>query len=121
MKIKKLQQVRQRRKYRVRKGVSGCADRPRLSIFRSSRHIYAQIIDDMAGVTLAAANTMQKSISESIKHGGNADAAKKVGEMIAKEASKVGINQVKFDRSAYKYHGRVKVLAEAARNAGLIF
>ena len=121
MKIKKLQKTRLRRKYRVKKKVCGSADRPRLAIFRSNRHIYAQIIDDMSGVTLAACNTLQVAITESLTKTGNMDAATKVGELIAKEAAQVGINRVKFDRNKFKYHGRVKALAEAAREAGLVF
>ena len=121
MKIQKLQKTRLRRKYRVKKKVYGTADRPRLSIFRSSRHIYAQIVDDMSGVTLAACNTLQATVSESLASTGNKDAAKKIGELIAKEAAQVGIKQVKFDRNKFKYHGRVKALADAAREAGLVF
>ena len=121
MKIQKIQKTRLRRKYRVKKKVYGTQERPRLSIFRSSRHIYAQIVDDMSGVTLAAANTLQESVSGSVAKVGNKEAAAKVGELIAKEAAKVGINQVKFDRNRFKYHGRVKALADAAREAGLVF
>lgn len=121
MKIQRIQKTRQRRKYRVRKKVLGSSERPRLSVFRSNKHIYAQIIDDTSGVTLVSANTLQNAISESVKSGGNIEAAGKVGEALAKEAAKVGINKVRFDRSIYKYHGRVKKLAEAAKSAGLVF
>lgn len=121
MTIKKLGKTRQRRKFRVRNKVTGTSERPRLSVFRSNKHMYAQIIDDMSGVTLVAANTQQKAISEALKSCSNIAAAEKVGEALAKEAVKVGISQVKFDRNKYKYHGRVKVLAEAARKGGLVF
>ena len=110
-----------RRKYRVRKKVFGTADRPRLSVFRSSRHIYAQIVDDMAGVTLASASSMSADIRSKIGGKGNVDAAKQVGSVLAKQALGVGINCVKFDRNRYRYHGRVKALADAAREAGLVF
>lgn len=121
MKIQKLQKTRLRRKYRVKNKISGSADRPRLSVFRSNRHIYAQIVDDMSGVTLAACNTLQVAVADSLAGTGNKEAATKVGELIAKEAAQVGINRVKFDRNKFKYHGRVKALAEAARKAGLVF
>lgn len=121
MKAKRNNKTRQRRKYRVRKKVFGTAERPRLSVFRSNKHMYAQIIDDMAGVTLVAANTQQKAIGESLKSCANKSAAEQVGEALAKEANKVGITNVCFDRNEYKYHGRVKSLADAARKAGLVF
>lgn len=90
-------------------------------VFRSSRHIYVQIIDDMAGVTLASASTMAKGLRDSVKYGGNQNAAKAIGAAIAKQAMEVGIKAVCFDRNGYRYHGRVKVLADAARQAGLAF
>ena len=109
-------EARLRRHARVRTKISGTAERPRLDVFRSSRHIYAQIIDDEAGVTLASASTMDKDFTE---YGGNIDAAKAVGEKIAKVALEKGITEVVFDRGGYIYHGRVKVLAEGAREGGL--
>ena len=121
MKIKKLTKTRVRRKLRVRNKAVGTADVPRLSVFRSNRHMYAQIIDDSSGVTLAAANTNQKLISDSLKYSGNIEAAAKVGEELAKQALQVGIQKVKFDRNRFKYSGRVKALADSARKAGLIF
>jgi large subunit ribosomal protein L18 len=121
MQIDRIKKARVRRKFRVRKNVVGTPERPRLSVFRSNRHIYAQIIDDIAGVTLASAGTKQPSLRESLKKTGNINAAKIVGAEIAKQAIQVGIKAVKFDRSRFKYHGRVKALAMAAREAGLVF
>ena len=110
-----------RRKYHVRKKVSGTPDRPRLSVFRSNRHIYAQIIDDTAGATLASASTRVKAMRDQLSNAGDKKAAETVGETIAKQALGVGIKCVCFDRNRYKFHGRVKALAEAARKAGLAF
>jgi len=110
-----------RRKYHVRKKVSGTPDRPRLSVFRSNRHIYAQIIDDTAGATLASASTRVKTLRDQLTNAGNKKAAETVGETIAKQALGVGIKCVCFDRNRYKFHGRVKALADAARKAGLAF
>ena len=110
-----------RRKHRARKQIFGSPERPRLSVFRSSRHIYAQIIDDYAGVTLASASTRSKSLRAEISASGNKDAADAVGKAIAKQAIGVGIKCVSFDRNRYRYHGRVKALADAARKAGLVF
>ncbi len=110
-----------RRKYHVRKKVFGTRDRPRLSLFRSNRHIYAQIIDDVAGVTLASASTRAKGLRDQLSNSGNKKAAEIVGEAVAKQALGVGINCICFDRNRYKYHGRVKTLAEAARKAGMVF
>ena len=109
---------RVKRHSRVRGKVSGTAQRPRLSVFRSENHIYAQLIDDVAGVTLASASTVEKGF-EGI--GGNAEAAKKVGASIAERAVQKGIEDVVFDRGGYIYHGRVKALAEGAREGGLKF
>ena len=113
--------IAKRRKYHVRKIVCGTAERPRLSVFRSHRHIYAQVIDDVAGATLASASTKSKNLRGQIQKCGNKDAAAIVGEAIAKEALNVGIKCVCFDRGSYKYHGRCKALADAARKAGLVF
>ena len=110
--------ARLHRHTRVRGKISGTAARPRLNVFRSSQNIYAQIVDDVAGVTLAAASTLDKEFSG---YGGNKDAARKVGEMIAKRAAEKGITEVVFDRGGYIYHGRVKELAEGAREGGLKF
>ena len=112
--------ARLKRKVRVRKKIAGTADRPRLNVFRSSSHIYAQLIDT-TGVTLAAASTLQEEVRDGLKHCGNAEAAKKVGAAIAKKALDKKITAVVFDRSGFLYHGRIKALAEAARENGLSF
>jgi large subunit ribosomal protein L18 len=106
---------------RVRLKVSGTAERPRLCVFRSSTHLYAQVIDDAAGRTLVAASSVDKEMRKQIKGGGNVAAAKIVGQVVASRAKEKGIAQVVFDRGGYRYHGRVKALAEAAREAGLKF
>ena len=121
MSTDRLNRAALRRKYHVRKKVSGTPDRPRLSVFRSNRHIYAQIIDDTAGATLASASTKVKSLHDQVQYGGGVKAAQVVGEAIAKQALGVGIKCVCFDRNRYRFHGRVKALAEAARKAGLVF
>lgn len=111
--------IRKRIHQRIRKRVSGSAVRPRLSVFRSLNHIYAQLIDDHQGRTLAAASSTQKEAG--VKNGGNIAGARAVGKLIAERALQLGIRQVVFDRGGYLYHGRVKALAEAAREAGLEF
>jgi large subunit ribosomal protein L18 len=121
MQVKSKRDARIRRKYSVRKKVFGTPDRPRLSVFRSNKHIYAQIIDDVAGVTLAAMSTKNKSLRDEVTKTGNKKSAQAVGTALAKEAIKVGIKCVKFDRDGFRYHGRVKALADAAREAGLVF
>ena len=121
MRIDKRQKTRMSRKFRVRKKIFGTEERPRLSVFRSNKHMYAQIIDDMAGVTLVSASTRVKNLRKDITNSGNTSAAEAVGTAIAKQATGVGIKCVKFDRNRYHYHGRVKALAEAARKAGLVF
>lgn len=113
--------ARLRRHIRVRKKISGTAERPRLNVFRSEKHIYAQLIDDVKGVTLASASTLDKELRDQIDNGGNIEAARKVGELIAKRGKEAGITNVVFDRGGYLYHGRVQALAEAAREAGLEF
>lgn len=113
--------ARLKRHIRVRKKISGTAERPRLNIFRSAKHMYAQIIDDTKGVTLASASTLDKELRESVKNGGNVEAAAKVGALIAERAKAKGVSQVVFDRGGYLYHGRVRALADAAREAGLEF
>ncbi len=113
---------RQKRAKRVRYKVKKSADgRPRLSIFRSSRHIYAQIIDDATNTTLASASTLEPEVKEQLKYGGNSDAAQCIGKRIAEKAKAADIEQVVFDRGGFLYHGRTKALAEAAREAGLQF
>lgn len=114
--------ARVKRHLRVRKKIEGTSVRPRLNIFRSSKHMYAQIIDDVQGITIAAASTVDKDLGDGpISNGGNVESARKVGELIAKRAKEKGINQVVFDRGGYLYHGRVQALADAAREAGLDF
>ena len=110
--------ARLNRHRRVRGKISGTAQCPRLNVFRSTKNIYAQVIDDAAGVTLAAASTLDKEFTGD---GGNKDAARKVGELIAKRAAEKGITEVVFDRGGYIFHGRVKELAEGAREGGLKF
>ena len=107
---------RLRRHKRVRGAVSGTAQRPRLNVFRSSKNIFAQVIDDVQGVTLASASSMDKDFNA---YGGNVEAAKKVGENIAKKCLEKGITEVVYDRGGFVYHGRVQALAEGAREAGL--
>ena len=114
-------QARKKRQVRVRRKVVGSDERPRLCIFRSAKHIYAQIIEDTAGKTLVAVSTISKDIAEGQKYSGNVEAAKAVGAAIAKKALEQNIKQVVFDRNGFLYHGRVKALAEAAREAGLAF
>lgn len=113
--------ARKRRHLRVRNRINGTAERPRLNIYRSNKHIYAQVIDDVTGTTVASASTLDKELAEQVKNGGNVDAAVKVGELVAKRALEKGISQVVFDRGGYLYHGRVQALADAAREAGLQF
>lgn len=112
---------RAKRHLRVRKKVYGTAERPRLNVYRSEKHIYAQIINDDLGTTLVSASTLDKELAGKISAGSNKEAAKVVGELVAKRAIDKGIKAVVFDRGGYIYHGRVKELADAAREAGLDF
>ena len=121
MQLEKIKKARVRRKWRARKKVFGKPERPRLSVFRSNRHIYVQIIDDIAGATLASAGTRQKNLRDGIAGSGNKSGAEEIGTAIAKQAIGVGIKCVTFDRNRCRYHGRVKALADAARKAGLVF
>ena len=121
MKTAKIKKAALRRKYHVRKKIFGTQERPRLSVFRSNRHIYVQITDDIVGVTLASASTRAKGLRDKVGSGSDRKAAEIIGEAIAKEAMSVGIKCVCFDRNRYKYHGRVKALADAARKTGLVF
>ena len=109
------------RHQRIRKNLSGTPERPRLCVFRSNKNISVQIIDDVNGVTLASASTIDKELKSEIAYGGNKEAAKAVGEAIAKRALAKGIEEVTFDRGGFLYHGRVSALADAAREAGLNF
>ena len=113
--------ARNKRQSRVRKKIVGSVERPRLCVFRSSKHIYAQIVEDVTGKTLAAASTVAKGVDDSVKYSGNVEAAKVVGKKIAETALANDIKQVVFDRNGFLYHGRVKALADAAREAGLTF
>jgi len=118
-KVKLRQRVRRRR--RVRKKVFGTPERPRLTVYRSLRHTYAQVIDDTAGRTLAAASTLSPDVREGLEGTGNRSAAQAVGKRLAEKALAHGVRAVVFDRGSFKYHGRVKALADAARQAGLVF
>lgn len=112
---------RQKRKFRIRNKISGTTERPRLSVHRTAGHIYAQVVDDSAGATLAHASTLSGDVKESVKSVNKTDAAKKVGALIAKICLEKKVSQVVFDRNGFLYHGRVKALADAAREAGLQF
>ena len=120
-KQKEKQHRLQRRKWSVRNSLAGTSERPRLAVFRSDKHIYAQLIDDLAGRTLAAAASTSDEVRGELKNGGNVAAAKRVGKAIAVRAKAAGIQKVAFDRGGRKYHGRVKALADAAREGGLQF
>lgn len=115
------QAVRTRKHLSIRNTISGTAERPRLSVYRSNNNIFAQLIDDVNGVTLVSASTIDKALKASIANGGNLDAAKVVGKALGERAAAKGIKTVVFDRSGYKYIGRIAALAEAAREAGLSF
>jgi len=112
---------RTRRRYRVRNGIKKHTTRPRLAVFRSHKHIHAQIIDDERGQTLVSASTAQKDLASALKYGGNKAAAQAIGKAIAERALAAGVKDVAFDRREYQYHGRVAALADAAREAGLNF
>ena len=114
-------QGRERRKLRIRRKISGTPERPRLTIFRSLKHMYAQVVDDVAGTTLAHSSTLAKDVKPQAEDADKTGAAEKVGEAIAKQLIAKGVKKVVFDRNGYMYHGRVKALAEAARKAGLEF
>ncbi len=111
----------QKRHRSIRVKLSGTTEAPRLAVYRSTKHIYAQLIDDVKGVTVASASSVDKELKEKLGHGGNIDAAKAVGEAIAKKALKAGVKDVVFDRGGFLYHGRIAAVADAAREAGLNF
>ena len=119
VKTKSRNSLRQKRHLRIRKNLVGTPNQPRLNVYRSNKHLYAQIIDDVNGVTLASASTNEKD--NKLANGGNVEAAKVVGTLLAERALANNITKVVFDRAGYLYHGRVKALAEAARAAGLVF
>ena len=118
---KNIGRQRTRRGWRVRNHLKRNSDRPRLAVHRSHKHMYVQLIDDAQGKTLAAASTLDQDLRSQLKYGGNVDAAKLVGKAIAERAKAAGVQSVYFDRREYKYHGRIKAVAEAAREAGLQF
>lgn len=111
----------QKRHGRLRAKLSGTSEAPRLAVYRSTKHIYAQIIDDVKGVTIVSASSIDKDLKKDLAHGGNIESAKAVGEAIAKKALNAGVKDVVFDRGGFLYHGRVAALADAAREAGLNF
>jgi large subunit ribosomal protein L18 len=114
-------EARQRRKLRIRKKIQGTEQKPRLTVFKSIKQIYAQLVDDTQHRVLTGISTLNKEVQAGLKSGGNSDAAKKVGEAIGKKALGLGITEVVFDRNGFKYHGRIKALADGAREAGLKF
>ena len=111
----------QKRHQSIRVNLEGTTEYPRLAVYRSTKHIYAQLIDDEKHITVCSASSLDKDLKEKLKHGGNIEAAKVVGEAIAKKALKAGVECVVFDRGGFLYHGRVAALADAAREAGLMF
>ena len=115
------QKIREKKHYRLRNHISGTAERPRLAVFRSNNHMYAQIIDDTVGNTLVSASTLQKDVKAELEKTNNVDAAAYLGTVIAKKAMEKGITSVVFDRGGFIYHGKIKALADAAREAGLNF
>jgi len=119
--MKTKEEIRTRLHSRIRKKVAGTPQRPRLAVFRSQSHIYAQVIDDDAGRTVCAASSLDKDLKSRFKRGANVEAAKAVGQLIADRAQAQGVKAVVFDRGGFKYHGRIKALADAARESGLTF
>ena len=114
-------EARLKRKKRIRKKITGTAERPRLCVFKSLKNMYAQVIDDASGKVITGVSTLTTEVKGEVKYGGNTGSAKKVGATIAKKAIGLGIKEIVFDRNGFKYHGRVKALAEGAREGGLIF
>jgi large subunit ribosomal protein L18 len=121
MSVKTKEQIRQRIHERIRKRLAGTPERPRLAVFRSQAHIYAQIINDDEGKTLCAASSLDKELKPKFKRGSNVAAAKAVGQLVAARAKEKGVSAVVFDRGGFQYHGRIRALADAAREAGLKF
>ncbi len=111
----------QKRHQSIRVKLSGTAEAPRLTVYRSTKHIYAQLIDDVKGVTIVSASSVDKDLKVTLQHGGNIESAKAVGEAVAKKALKKGVKNIVFDRGGFLYHGRIAALADAAREAGLTF
>jgi large subunit ribosomal protein L18 len=112
---------RNRRRLRIRSRITGTVEKPRLAVFRTHKHIYAQLIDDLEGKTLLGMSTLSAPVKEKIKYGGNIKAAEALGHIVADEAKKLNIEKIVFDRAGYQYHGRIKAFAEAARSKGLHF
>ncbi len=121
MKLQDKELLRKKRHRRVRYKVSGTAERPRLNVSRSIQHIYAQLIDDTTGTTLISASTVDTTLRTTLKSGGNVEAARAVGKLVAERAQAKGVTTIVFDRGGYKYHGRIQALADGAREAGLQF
>lgn len=119
--IERVQARRVRRQRRIRRRLFGTPEKPRLAVFRSSKHIYAQVINDDSGMTLASAGTLDPEVRKQVKYGGNKAAAAVVGKVLAARAKEAGIDKICFDRRSYKYHGRIQALADAAREGGLRF
>ena len=113
--------IRKGRHLRIRKSIVGTPERPRLNVFRSSKHMYAQLIDDVSGVTIVSASTLDNELKDKVKNGSSVEAAKLVGDLVAKRAVEKGYSSIVFDRGGYLYHGRIKALADSAREAGLQF
>ena len=113
--------IREKKHRRMRGHISGTAERPRLAVFRSNKHMYAQIIDDVKGVTLISASTLQAEVKEGLEYTDTVEAAARVGKVIGEKAINAGIKEVVFDRGGFVYHGKIKALADAAREAGLAF
>ncbi|MGM0640191.1 MAG: 50S ribosomal protein L18 [Thermotogota bacterium] len=113
--------LRNKRRTKIRKNLRGTAERPRMVVTKSEKHIYVQIINDVEGITLTSASTLDKDLRDSIEKTWTIDAAKKVGELVGKRAKENGISKIAFDRAGYKYHGRIKALADSARESGLEF
>lgn len=121
IKTKNRKEQTRKRHQRVRLKISGTAEAPRLAVYRSTKHIYAQLIDDVKGVTICSASSIDKDLKANLAHGGNIESAKAVGEALAKKALAAGVKDCVFDRGGFLYHGRVAALADAAREAGLNF
>ena len=113
--------IREKKHYRMRGHIAGTAERPRLAVFRSNKHMYAQVIDDVAGKTLVSASTLQGEVKEGLEYTDTVEAAAKVGKVVAERALQAGIKEVVFDRGGFIYHGKIQALADAAREAGLVF
>lgn len=121
IKKKNRKALTERRHKRLRVAIAGTTERPRLAVYRSTKHIYAQIIDDTKGITLASAGSVEEAVRTKLPHGGNVEASKEIGKLLAERALKAGISKVVFDRGGNIYHGRVAALADSAREAGLVF